>query len=172
MKKKSTLKIYYQDFIETVLSNIILLFIISLIIVFLQLPFFLFAIHLFVICFVALYFKREIVFFFKIRKDILSNNISEKVVVFDKIETDLVYGRQKRREFFKRYITPRYLFYNDKDLYRIGMNYDANVYSFIRGKEFNVKYLKNTKFIISIKPMFELSENEKNNLIKMFGNVE
>ena len=78
MKKKSTLKIYYQDFIETVLSNIILLFIISLIIIFLQLPFFLFAIHLFVMCFVALYFKREIAFFFKIRKDILSNNISEK----------------------------------------------------------------------------------------------
>ena len=45
MKRRSTLKIYYSDLLETILSNIILLLIISLIIIFLQLPFFFYIIQ-------------------------------------------------------------------------------------------------------------------------------
>lgn len=172
MKRRSTLKIYYSDLLETILSNIILLFIISLIIIFLQLPFFCYIIHLLVICYILFYFKREIYFFIKIKKELKKESINKEIVIFDKIESDLVYGKAKRRDFFKRYVTPRYLFYFDKCLYRIGMNYDASVYSFIRGKEFEISYLKNTRFIISIKPKFDITEDEKNRLIKMFGFVE
>ena len=80
------------------------------------------------------------------------------------------YGKKKRREFFKKYTTPRYSFYYDKELFRIGFNIDPLLYNEIRGKEFEINYLQESRLIIEIKPCFIVKENDKDQYIKVFGN--
>ena len=168
---KKCLKVYYQDLIETLLSNLIMIVIISVVLFLLQLPYYFYFINLIVFLYILIYFRREIKLYFKISNDILKDEIQTKTVVFDKIETDLVYGKPKRREFFKKYTTPRFCFYNEKDFYRIGMNLNNEVYSDIRGKTFEIKYCVNSRLIVEIKPLFKVDEKLKNQYKKVFGNI-
>lgn len=101
----------------------------------------------------------------------LKKTITKKVVVFERIETDLRYGKAKRREFFKKYTTPRYSFYYNKELYRIGMNINPILYNEFRGKEFEIEYLENSKLIIKIIPLFDVPKSKQEDYKKSLGNV-
>ena len=103
--------------------------------------------------------------------DLKKNAVKKKIVVFDKIETDFKYGKSKRREFFKKYTTPRYSFYYEKELYRIGMNINPILYNELRGKEFEIEYLENSRVIIKVTPLFNVPTIKQQDYKKLFGNV-
>jgi len=168
--KNKCLKIYFSDVRETFIVNIIMMIIISLILFVLSFPFYFYFVNLFIMIFFLIYFKNEIKMYFLVLSDLKNKKITKKDVVFDKIETDLKYGKSKRRGFFKKYTTPRYAFYYEKELYRIGFDIDALLYNEIRWKEFSVEFLENSKVIISIKPLYSVKETEKEKYIRCLGN--
>lgn len=170
MKNKS-IKIYFSDMIETILTYIIMMVIISLILFFLALPFYFHFINLLILIFFIIYFRRELVMYFMVLSDLKKKKNNKNVVIFDKIETDFRYGRAKRREFFKKYTTPRYSFYFEKELYRIGMNINPLLYNEFRGQEFEIEYLENSRLITKIIPLFEVPSSKQEEYRKSLGNV-
>lgn len=171
MKQKTNYKVYFSDMKETFISYIIMMIIILAITFLIGMLIIGCIVNLIILIYFLLYFKREISLYFKVKSDINNNNYKEKIVVFDKIETDLKYGRPKRRGFFKRYTTPRFSFYHEKEYYRIGMNLDGVVYSDIRGKEFKIIYLEKTRLIVAIKPNFNLKDSMKESYQSAFKNI-
>ena len=169
--KNRSIKIYFSDMIETILTYIIMMVIISLILFFLALPFYFHFINLFILIFFIIYFRRELLIYFMVLSDLRNKKISNKVVIFDKVETDFRYGKAKRREFFKKYTTPRYSFYFEKELYRIGMNINPILYNEFRGKEFQIEYLEESRLITKIVPLFDVPKAKQEEYKKSLGNV-
>lgn len=169
--KNRSIKIYFSDMIETILTYIIMMAIISIILFLLALPFYFHFINLFILIFFIIYFRRELLMYFMVFSDLKKKAIQKKIVVFDKVETDFRYGKSKRREFFKKYTTPRYSFYFEKELYRIGMNINPILYNEFRGKEFKIEYLDSSRLIIKIVPLFDIPNNKLDEYKKCLGNV-
>jgi len=172
LKDKGNIKVYFSDVVETMITYIIMMSIIlglSFLFNFLIVAC---IINFGIILFFFLYYRKELLFFLNVKSELKNEeNIKEVNVVFDKIETDLKYGKPKRREFFKRYTTPRFQFYYEGKLYRIGMRLNGNIYSDVRGKEFKIYYLENSRVIIKIIPVFKIDNSLKDDYKINFGNI-
>lgn len=172
MKDKGNIKVYFSDVVETMITYIIMMSIIlglSFLFNFLIIAC---IINFGIILFFFVYYKKELLFFLNVKSELKNDeNIKEVNVVFDKIETDLKYGKPKRREFFKRYTTPRFQFYHEGKLYRIGMRLNGNIYSDVRGKEFKIYYLENSRVIIKIIAIFKIDNSLKDDYKINFGNI-